>query len=338
MGDKIAKGSIVSAAAIDEDDINRRTLVDGSVGLWSRPSMLAPVAFLRYLRELSAARETYSDQHVFLTLVDSGGEANRSMVLGPGQSAIVGRHSKCDIKLEHENVALRHLAVHVAKPTQSLAGRALLRVWDLHTGKTLTCEDGANVEALEADGPVFLSLGRYHLAMIPLGQLPTRMPLSTKEAWASLPKREFITSLAQGTGTALLPERRFDSGTSSVTHMPSSIGLHALERSQVDPIDIVATLVVQGRDKRREFSIGAQHLERGLLIGRYRRCVGSGLDATVSRVHLMIATIGGETVAIDTASTVGTRLDNEKFATTRLSGPKKIWLSKHSYLVWRPVS
>jgi hypothetical protein len=337
MGDKIAKGSNVLSPGFGESDENRRTLVDGSIGLWSRPSMSAPIAFLRYLHELTTARAAYSDQHVFLTLVDSGGEANRSMVLGPGESAVVGRHKKCDIKLEHENVALRHLAVHVAKPSQSVAGRALLRIWDLHTGKTLTCEDGTEVEALEADGPVFLSLGRYHLAMIPLGQLPKTMPLTTKEAWACLPKREFISSLAQGTGTALLPERRFDMNTSSVTRMPSSIGLQALESSQAGQVDTVATLVVQGTEKRREFNIGAHHLERGILIGRYRRCVGSGLDATVSRVHLMIATIGGETVAIDTASTVGSRLAMERFQTTPLLGPKKIWLSKHSYLVWRPA-
>ncbi len=298
--------------------------------------MSAPIAFLRYVRELATARAEHSDQHVFLTLVDSGGEANRSMVLAPGESAIVGRHKKCDIKLHHGNVALRHLAVHIARPSQSAGNRALLRVWDLHTGKTLTCEDGTEVEALEADGPVFLSLGRYHLAMIPLGQLPESMPLSTKDAWASLPQREFLSSLAHGTGTALLPERRFDMNTSSVTRMPSSIGLQALESSQADPVDTVATLVVQGTDKRREFNIGAHHLERGILIGRYRRCVGSGLDATVSRVHLMIATIGGKTVAIDTASTIGSRLGSERFQTTCLSGPKKVWLSQYSYLVWRP--
>ncbi len=315
---------------------NHQTVVDTDTGLWSRPAMAAPIAFLRYVRELAEARKTHSDSHVFLTLVDSGGEANRSKVLAPGESAIIGRHTKCDLRLSHDNVALRHLAVHVGKPCKT-TGRVHLRVWDLHTGKTLTCEDGTEVEALEADGPVFLSLGRYHLALIPLGQLPKTLPLSTREAWASLPQREFLSSLAQGTGTALLPERRLELGTSSVTRMPSSIGLQALESSQPHPVDTVATLIIQGTDKRREFSVGEQHLDRGILIGRYRRCVGSGLDATVSRVHLMIATIGGETVAIDTASTVGSRLAMERFQTTPLLGPKKIWLSKHSYLVWRPA-
>lgn len=299
--------------------------------------MSAPIAFLRYMRELTDARAQYSAQHVFLTLVDSGGEANRSMVLAPGESAIIGRHTNCDVKLCHENVALRHVAVHVGKPCEANGGRVHLRVWDLHTGKPLTCEDGAEVEALESDGPVFLSIGRYHMAIIPLGQVPATMPLSTREAWASLPQREFLSSLAQGTGTGLLPERRFDLGTSSVTRMPSSIGLQALESSQPHPIDTVATLVIQGSDKRREFSVGEQHLERGILIGRYRRCVGSGLDATVSRVHLMLATVNGATVAIDTGSTVGSRIGSDRFQTAPLVGPTKIWLSKHSYLVWRPA-
>jgi len=311
-------------------------MIDSSVGLWSRPPMPAPIAFLRYLPELVVARATHSDQHVFLSLVDSGGEANRTMVLAPGQSAIIGRHTKCDVQVNHNNVALRQLAVHVTMPNPAFGGRVLVRVWDLHTGKTLICEDTSAIEALEADGPVFLSLGRYHLALVPLGQLPKKLPVSTKEAWASLPKREFISSMAEGTGTQLLPESRWESGTSSVTRMPSSIGLQALEQSQPSEADTIATLAVQGSDSRREFKVGAQHLERGILIGRYRRCIGSGLDATVSRVHLMLASIGGEAVAIDTASTVGCHIGNERFHTIALTGPKKIWLSKNSYLVWRP--
>ncbi len=298
--------------------------------------MAAPIAFLRYARELGEARATHSNEHVFLTLVDSGGEANRSMVLGPGESAIIGRHTKCDLRIDHNNVALRHLAVHVASPHQAIPCRSLIRIWDLYTGKALTSEDGNDVEALEADGPVFLSLGRYHLAMIPLGQLPETLPVSTREAWASLPKREFLSSMAQGTGTAILPEKRMELGTSSVTRMPSSVGLSAIESSQIRQVDTVATLVVQGKRKRREFKISDEHLERGILIGRYPRCVGSGLDSRVSRVHLMLANIGGKTVAIDTASTVGSCRGTERFQTTVLGGNTKIWLSKDSYLVWRP--
>ncbi len=338
MADKFAKGSGLVETSEPPIDFNQQTLVDSSVGLWSRPAMSAPIAFLRYMRELAEARTAHGDGHVFVTLVDSGGEANRSMVLAPGESAIIGRHTKCDLKLSHDNVALRHLAVHVGKARKANGNRVNLRVWDLHTGKTLTCEDGTEVEALEADGPVFLSLGRYHLAIIPLGQLPKTLPLSTREAWATLPQREFLSSLAQGTGTTLRPDRRLDLSTSSVTRMPSSIGLQALESSQAHPFDTIATLVIQGADKRREFNVGAQHLERGILIGRYRRCVGSGLDATVSRVHLMLATVAGSTVAIDTGSTVGSRIGSERFQTVPLVGPKKIWLSKHSYLVWRPTS
>lgn len=298
--------------------------------------MAAPIAFLRYARELAEARATHGDQDVFLTLVDSGGEENRSLVLGPGESAIIGRHTKCDLRIEHEDVALRHLAVHISSANRNIPGRSLIRVWDLHTGKTLTCENGTEVEALEADGPVFLSLGRYHLALIPLGQLPETMPVNTREAWASLPQREFLSAMAQGTGTALLPEKRATLGTSSITSLPSSVGLKALEDSQSFQVDTVATLIIQGQGKRREFKVGAENLERGILIGRYPRCVGSGLGRRVSRVHLMLASVGGTIVAIDTCSTVGSHVGSERFCTLPLDGNQKIWLSKDSYLVWRP--
>jgi hypothetical protein len=296
VGDKIAKGTGV-LAKVD----NNQTLHLGSVGLWERPAMVASIAFLRYMRELSEARATCSDDEVFVCIVDSGGESNRQKIVSPGETILIGR------------------------------------VWDLHTGQTLTGEDGTKLEALSSDGPIFLTLGRYHLAVIPLGQLPKALPVATREAWASLPQRSFLSAMGEGSGTLLLPERFSGAfGTTSVTKMPSSIGLRDVERTPVAPDDRLGSLVVQSADKRLKFYVGKEHLERGILVGRYDRCIGSGLDRAVSRVHLMIAEVGGAIVAIDTASTVGCKVDSERIKSIRLTGETKVRLGKKSYIRWRP--
>lgn len=330
VGDKLAEGTGVLT-----NSVNTNTIHDGDMGLWERPPMLAPMAFLRYLRELTRARATYSDNEVFVCIVDSGGEVNRTMILSPGESAIIGRHTQCDMRMSHGNVALRQLAVHVGHV--STGRRPLLRVWDLHTGQSLTSEEGRKIEALASDGPVFLSLGRYHLAILPLGQLPKAMPVSTREAWAALPRRNFLSALAEGSGTRLLPEKLGGvSGTSSITRMPSSISLKEIERTPVAPDSRIGTLVVQSQDQGLKFDLGMEHLERGILVGRYSRCLGVGLGLRVSRVHLMLASVGGEVVAIDTSSTAGCEIDEVRIKSSRLTAKTKIVLGRHAYLIWRP--
>jgi hypothetical protein len=52
--------------------------------------------------------------------------------------------------------------------------------------------------------------------------------------------------------------------------------------------------------------VGLAALDRGVLFGRYERCVGSSLcDANVSRVHALLVARAGELVMLDTGSTNG---------------------------------
>jgi hypothetical protein len=237
--------------------------------------------------------------------------------------------------MDHPNAALRQTAVHYAYKSTTKA--PLVRIWDLHTGHSLSTEDGANVEALASDGPTFLNLGRYHLAVIPLSQLPQQMPVSSREAWAALPARNFIASVAEGTGSRLMPRKMAArEGTSSVTLMRGSVTLEELELEPVPSACTVGRLIIQGQRKRREFHLGIEHLERGVLVGRYSRCLGRGLDLTVSRVHLLLTSVAGEVVAIDTASKTGCRIGDNRFTSHLLKGETRIGLGKHSYLVWRP--
>lgn len=314
---------------------NCQTLCDSSMGLFERPAMVASIAFLRYQHELWAARAAHDDDAIFVAIVDSGGEPNRATTITPGDSIIIGRHSQCDLQLNHKNVALRQLAVHVGRNSTGTA--PLIRLWDLHTGKTLLSEDGKKIEALSSNGPVFLSLGRYHLAIIPLGQIPRTMPASTSDAWATLPQRATISALGEGSRQTLLPERfGGPSTTSSITLLPSSIGLRDIERTPVALNSRVATLYLHSEEMRLTFHVGHEHLERGILIGRYGRCLGAGFDRSVSRVHLLLTTVDGEVIAIDSASTVGSRISSLRIKSLHLNSETKIYLSKKSYLRWKP--
>lgn len=333
-GKPFARGTGLPSDSPDGEDLNRVTLVDEEFGLWERPAMAPAMAFLRYLPELRTALKEESPDKIFLTVVDSGGESNRTMILSPGQTLIVGRHTRCDLVLTHRNVALRQLAIHVAH--SSTAERPLLRVWDLHTGKSLTIEDGLQVEALESTGPTFLALGRYHIAALPLGLLPPQLPLATRAAWQTLPSREILSALAEGTGSRLMPHRSGVDRTTSVTRMRTSITLDELEVSPVSESDAIGMLIIQGMRKRREFLLGREHLERGILVGRYDRCLGRGLDLTVSRVHLLLSDVGGDVIAVDAASTVGCKIDGKPMTSVRIDRPTKIWMGKYSYLIWRP--
>ncbi len=330
VGDKLAGGTGVLAKSN-----NCQTICQTSLGLFERPAMAAPMAFRSYARELWAARATHTANAIYVTIVDSGGEASRTMILKPGGTAIVGRHSQCDLQLQHSDVALRQLAIHIAH--NSTAKAPLLRLWDLHTGKSMLSEDGNKIESLASNGPVFLSLGRYHIAIVPLGLIPNRMPTTMKEAWASLPQRTFLSALGEGSSQTLLPERfGGPSRSTSITLLPSSIGLREVEKNPVAHHRRIATLTLRSEDMCLTYHVGHEHLERGILIGRYNRCLGSGFDRSVSRVHLLLATIAGEIIAIDSASTVGCRISSLRIKSLHLNSETKIHLSKHSFLRWTP--
>nr|MBA3820067.1 FHA domain-containing protein [Deltaproteobacteria bacterium] len=69
-------------------------------------------------------------------------------------------------------------------------------------------------------------------------------------------------------------------------------------------------LVVTGAGKSQRIAIGERAAGGGILLGRYERCDTHGATAVshhgVSRVHLLVLSIGDALYAIDTGSTNGT--------------------------------
>jgi pSer/pThr/pTyr-binding forkhead associated (FHA) protein len=261
-------------------------------------------AFAAVYGQLVAARA--QDRHgVLVAAVDSIGAVVGSAILAPGDAVTIGRHSQCPIHLADDWVSLRHVAFHV---TTAPPSDTTIRVWDLHTGHRFVTEDGVGTYALIADGAVFARLSRYMLLAIPTS-LPDGKPwpAASEDGYALLPPRHFIARLAEGShGDQPLPEPPAPADPAHritrVTRTPM-----AVTPTQHDPADAtVATLVLLSPGRRRTFQLSATALERGVLVGRYARCAG-GIDDDdqVSRVHVLLASVGPDIWAIDLASTNG---------------------------------
>ncbi|HWO23948.1 MAG TPA: FHA domain-containing protein [Kofleriaceae bacterium] len=115
----------------------------------------------------------------------------------PGQanSAIIGRHSQCDLYLHSDPaMSLRHLAVlvHPRAAADGASGTDVVyRVVDLRTDTAFTDEHDRRLEAVTAEGPMFLACGNYALFFLVTGD-PAAWPEDAAEAWACIPERVYV--------------------------------------------------------------------------------------------------------------------------------------------------
>ncbi len=281
----------------------------------------------------------------------------------PGRvaSAIVGRHGSADLCLPDPELALRQLCLLVQEVG---AGRVRLGVLDLHTHSGFEDEAGRRLEALEAEGPVFVRCAGYALFCLPTGDgappgevwpeepaaglacVPARIYLGEREAepdrWLRRERR--LRADADEDGDAGEPgggaRGGLAAGTTLVTTRP---GLAQLDEAAVAPHELAGELwLASGRGAPgTRFAISDQALGRGLLIGRYARCdtrTSAVLaDPSLSRVHLLLLRLGGEVLAVDTASSNGCRdARGQGFRVLPLEPGQRIALGRHTALEWRP--
>ena len=114
---------------------------------------------------------------------------------GHANSAIIGRHSQCDLYLHGDPaLSLRHLAVLV-HPLQAWGGPSgtdvVYRVVDLRTSTAFADEHGRRLEAVTAEGPMFLACGNYALFFLVTGD-PSAWPEDAADAWACIPERVYV--------------------------------------------------------------------------------------------------------------------------------------------------
>lgn len=257
----------------------------------------------------------------------------------PGElgTAILGRHSSCDLMLDGDpSVSNRHVALLV-EPLSSWRGEDVrFRLVDLRTGTAMRTDTGDAVESLLAEGPVFVQLGAYLLMVFQTGGLG--WPKDAREAWAQLPHLPPIDERAaepdQWHRWALRQQ-----GQRRITLLPAA--LPADRQVMGPPVGRVRLRSLWGEVER---DLGQAECARGVLLGREPRCDFAGLLRVqeISRVHLMIQRIGATLHVLDAGSMAGLyALEPEgprRVRTLPLDVPRKLALGEgYAYLDWEPL-
>jgi FHA domain len=312
---------------------NTRTREGGGTGWEHRlPALSAREAFIAAYSHLRDVASATRGPAVLVAAVDSHGRERGSALIKPDHSLIVGRHTECGLRLPEEFIALRHLVAHARLEDPRAA--PTIHLWDLHTGQPFLTEDGQPSVAVTSQGLLYAAVGQYALLFVPTREragLP--WPAHAEAAWSMFPPRQFTephTHVARA-----LPFRRWrEDGQALKTPVSREDRLLRLGeggRSE-NPWGLVR--LVHG-EQAVQFPMSREHLEQGVLMGRYERC-GIAVESltTLSRVHLMLIRLGEEVLAIDTASTNGTWRARRRVGTVTLGNLDALELGKNLQVQW----
>src|SRR5688572_16149033 len=150
--------------------------------------------FMRHWRIIKKALKTHPKQGVLMFAFDGGknalGQAWLAATLDRTRVAIVGRHSMCNVAVpEHyERISLRHLAILVRAKSHD---EVRVRVIDLHTQTGFYDESGRVLQAVTAEGSIFLRVGSVYLMILTTGD-HAEIPDDPEAAYACIPERVFI--------------------------------------------------------------------------------------------------------------------------------------------------
>jgi hypothetical protein len=310
---------------LDRRFIDLRNSVDRAQAADSRTLMLGPkapenegsrlsceVAFLSHYEAVSTLCKGVDASGLAVFAVDEDGIAARALLTASStqiRAAVVGRHSRAEIWLgDDASLALRHLAILVCPHAPGEAIR--YRVIDLRTESGFTDERQVPLKAFEADGPVFIELGRYVLLFMTLdGSL--MWPEDPMQAWRALPRREYRAESHQWRHVR---RRRVEHRDATATGVQIMAGPVDIQRNLVmNDESSVAMLTVASSAGVARLQVGPQALKTGVLLGRYDRCDSGDLfvldHPDISRVHLLVTEVDDVVYALDVASTNGVWLN-----------------------------
>ena len=262
-----------------------------------------------------------------------GGRAWVGARLGEIQTAIIGRHPSVDLFLQNDAVlSNRHLAMVIEPLTSWEPDQLRFRLLDLRTGAAMWTEKGERVEAIVAEGPAFVRVGAYRVMAFQTGSRDS-WPESARDAWEMLPERIFVDE-REAEPDAVQRWSMKQSARGKITLLPAALG--ANDPRGGHPL---GTLTIRSRRGAIERTITVAEAKRGVLLGREPRCDFSGLLAhmQVSRVHLLIAQIGGRTWVVDTGSLAGLREDGELVRAVELDRARELTMGMDLVgLRWTP--
>jgi hypothetical protein len=324
--------------AISNDDPHQRALQNGSRTCVAADDLPPPPpfheAFFRHYDRIRKACESTSEPGIVCVAANAAGLVRVQRL--PAQPdavhcAILGRHKEADIWMgEDPRISLRHLALIVFPHEEGYDPR--FRLLDLRTATAMTDELGRRLESLEAEGAVFVHCGSCAILLFPTSErIP--WPDGAEQGWACIPERVYFAESAAEPDrwvrrprrpTHIPPARRLSSTKSKdgsqgaatmvqTTRAPKLARQQKLLEKNESPVGM---LMLQAGEASDVIEVGGSALADGVLLGRYDRCDNHRLDTLanrhISRVHLLLVEIDNKVLAIDTASTNGTKLADEQ--------------------------
>lgn len=337
---------IIPIAGNREEAVGGQTIVFGAGDPVAR--LLPPPrdVFLRHYKEIRNLVTGWGAPGVAVFTADNRGPAAAgcfSAHRGMLNSSILGRHKRADFFVDRDpSVSLRHLAL-LTLPLRDSEGEdevVRYRVLDLRTPIPFRDEAGRELQALEADGPVFLTCAGYHVMLFPTARGGVLWPARGEDAWDALQERVYVDRGAEarreGANATAGPARAGEAASgdapdeppegeeaftgrrrgTSVIGLPGPLFTEQTETSR--GARIVAHLILPHAegDTPVELPLTRASLDRGVLLGRYDRCdnadVGALTAERVSRVHALLIRVDGRVWVIDTASTNGLFQDGKR--------------------------
>ena len=301
----------------DPDDDSRRnegTVIGGGIfaGPRDHDRWDQAVADIRNNLAGHAVVPTATGCRVFWTIAGEVGW--RDLDAANGEFLVLGRHSQCDVRIDADpTVSLRHLLV-----TSWILddGATVVRLLDLRTHVPLVVPGIPRPRpSIVGSGSVIASFGACIVGAVPV-EAGVQLPGPDDPLWKM--DRPVLRE------AIVPPTRRHEGerGGSVITMLPEVTHVSEIRASPRGPGAGLLTL----RSTTAEASVELQQadLRRGVLIGRYERCMDQGLLAVlgteISRVHLLLIDERDGVCAYDLCSSNGTWLDGHRIRDVRL-GP-----------------
>jgi hypothetical protein len=242
-------------------------------------------------------------------------------------SAIIGRHGMADLFLDGDPaLSLRHMAVLVY-PLRGWdnpgGGDVRYRVLDLRTRTAFEDEGGRRLEAVAAEGPIFVRCGSYALMFFVTGDL-AGWPDDAEAAWKAVPERVYLHEhvaepdrwARNRRAQAAAQSSRHVTGGGAASRITLVQASRGPSRARVDLLapeeQALGRLQLKNGNDTQALVIGRHAADEGILLGRYDRCDTGGASVfdhqSLSRVHCLVIDMDGVIYAVDTASTNGTYL------------------------------
>jgi len=241
--------------------------------------------------------------------------------LPEGGHLVVGRHSECDVRLEHPSVALRHVLLRARRDA---SGALTLFGTDLGGElPMLVGPSGLPSRAFAVAGPTVLRLANGILVVLPV-DAPSASAAADQSALRAVVDADPDQARPIPRALEDLAVRTMVSSMSRTTIRPFAAPL---------PVEIVprdagaafARVAMRGPHGRVVVELSRAQLERVVLVGRYPRCRQGELSpfsGNVSRVHAGLLLEGDDLLVIDLASTngIGSPRDHARAVRVRTRG------------------